>query len=150
MKRLVQLLLATVFVFSTVGFALPNSPPESISAIGSVLAPNLDCHNVGLLRVCAWVSDAKLTPGSYITVYGMLKRKGAGVAGKIMRVIWASKTTETCIGVTDATGVASCTTYVPRNTPGGKRIHVIVRIDKYKITTFFNTRGVSQDPQQSD
>ncbi len=151
MRRLAKLLLAAAFVFSTVGFAVPDSAPESGFAIGAVAAPNQNCHNVALYRICAWVSDARIKPGESITIYGMLKKKGVGVPGKIMRVIWSSKTTATCSAVTDSTGIASCTTFVPSNTPGGKRINVIVRMDKYKVTTSFNTRGpASQDHQQGD
>ena len=131
MKRLSWLLLAIIMALSTAGFAPLESPKGPFSSTissppagadlgsmaGSIPGYNIVCHNVRATRLCASVSERRVTPGSYVTIYGSMKTRGVGVPGQVMNVVWASNVTATCIGVTDATGLASCSTYVPANTP---------------------------------
>jgi hypothetical protein len=144
MKRLAWLLLIAILAFSTVAFDLP-APPPALSA-----GQNRTCHNVRLMRICTWVSEGVVRPGSSVTIYGSLSRKGEAVSGQLMRVIWSSKTTQTCLGITDATGVASCTTYVPRNLSTGRSVNVKVWMDKYKITTQFRIKVGDRDRESDD
>jgi hypothetical protein len=89
-------MLMLILSFNTVGFSRP-APPSALTT-----ARNQNCHNVRQVRVCAWVSEGVVVPGSYVTIYGSMRLKGVGVAGELMRVIWSAKTTATCLGVTDA------------------------------------------------
>ena len=165
MKRLLLLLLAVILSFSTTGFSPPVSATEgsgSTSAFGppggvdqtglaaSIPGYNIVCHNVRNTRLCVSVSSARVRPGSFVTIYGLIRRSGLGVQGQIMRVIWASHVTATCIGVTDETGLASCTTYVPASTPSGKKVHVKVWIDKYKLMTSFHTPHARAEEDSRD
>jgi hypothetical protein len=149
MKRLSWLLLVLVLSFSTVGFAPPAGVnPAPLEAF--IPGYNIVCHNVRLTRICASVSEAKIRPGSYVIIYGLMRTRGVGVPGEIMRVVWSSNVTVSCIGITDDTGLASCSTYVPARTPTARKVHVKVWIDKYKLQTSFMTRHPHQDPRQSD
>jgi hypothetical protein len=153
MKRLAWLLLSAILSFSTVGFSPSDSPIRSVSSVipnpPAISAPgpnafsipgyNVACKNIKGVRVCASVSDEKFAPGTRITVYGMLKKRGVGIAGKTMKVVWQSKGTVTCSGVTDENGVAKCTAYFKGGIKG-KKVHVKVTIDKYKVATFFISR----------
>jgi len=153
MKRLAWLPLVVVLLFSTVGFTQSNSTASSVTS-GITSPPALSdprpaalvmpgynavCKNIGATRVCTSVSDARVTPGTRITVYGMLKRKGVGQAGITMKVAWQSKGTVTCSGVTDENGLASCTAYFPGGNKGHK-VRVKVTIGKYKVNTYFTSR----------
>ena len=164
MKPMAWLLLAGILSFNTAGFAPAESPRGSFSTTvssppagadpvplaASIPGYNVVCQNKRATRLCVSVSEARVRPGSYVTVYGMMKTKGVGEAGKIMRVVWSSKVTATCIGLTDENGLASCRTYVPRQIAGGRKVHLRIWIDKYKLSTSFATRNASQDPQSSD
>ena len=164
MKRLSWFLLALTLSFSTVGFASPQSPNGSVSdtlsrppaaadqalLAGAIPGRNIVCHNIRQTRLCVSVSEARVLPGSIITIYGLMRTRGVGVPGQIMRVVWASKVTATCIGVTDATGVASCSTYVPANASAPRQARVRVWIDKYKLSTFFMIRNSGRDPDSED
>jgi hypothetical protein len=133
MKRLIGLLLIAILSFSTVAFSMP-APPSGLDA------RNQTCHNVRLVKICSSVSEAVVLPGSYVTIYGSITRKGVGIPGQIMRVVWSARKTQTCIGVTDATGVASCSTYVPSYISSGRTVNVKVWVDKYKINTHFRIK----------
>ena len=149
MKRLSWLLLVAVLSIGTVGFAPPSgTAPAPLEA--SIPGRNIVCHNIRAYRLCASVSEARVKPGSYVTIYGLLRSRGVGVPGKIMRVVWSSNVTVSCVGITDETGLASCTTYVPARTPAGRKVNVKVWIDKYKLQTSFMTRHPYQDPRESD
>ncbi len=154
MKRLSGLLLAAVLTFSSLGFAPldsaaapaagttsgPASGAEADGLAAFIPGYNVVCHEIRSRRVCASVSEARVRPGSSITIYGLMRYKGAGVPGQIMRVVWASSVTATCIGVTDSTGLASCTTYVPSSTRAARQVRVKVWIDKFKLLTSFMTK----------
>ena len=116
----------------------------------SIPGYNIVCHNIRNTRVCVSVSAARVRPGSFVTIYGLIRRSGVGVPGMLMQVIWASHTTATCIGVTDETGLASCTTFVPASTPDAKKVYVKVWIDKYKLLTSFRTPHEHGDMRQED
>ena len=149
MKRLAWLLLVLVLSFSTVGFAPPaGADPAPLDA--SIPGKNVVCHNIRAYRLCASVSEARVRPGSYVTIYGLMRSRGVGVPGQIMRVVWSSNVTVSCIGITDETGLASCSTYVPARTPAARKVHVKVWLDKYKLQTSFMTRHPFQDPRESD
>ena len=164
MKRRAWLLLAAVLSFNTAGFAPPASPLASLSTTisgppagadrgplaASIPGYNVVCENIRATRLCVSVSDARVKPGSYVTVYGMMKTRGVGEAGKIMRVMWSSRASATCIGLTDENGLASCRTYVPLRTAGARNVHVRVWMDKFKLATSFITRRTSQDPRSPD
>ncbi len=154
MKRLSWLLLAAILTFSTLGFAPLDSAaaPASSTTSGPVSGAeaqglaayipgfNIVCHEIRSRRVCVSVSEARVRPGSSITIYGLMRYKGAGVPGQIMRVVWASNVTATCIGVTDSSGLASCTTYVPSSTRPARQVRVKVWVDKFKLLTSFITK----------
>jgi hypothetical protein len=144
MKRLAGLLLMLILSFNTVGFSLP-APSSTFTA-----ARNRNCHNIHQVRVCAWVEEGVVVPGSFVTVYGSMKTRGEGVPGQIVRVVWSAKTTATCIGVTDATGVASCTTYVPSSISRGRSVTVKVWVDKFKINTHFRIKFNERDRDSED
>ncbi|HET6846393.1 MAG TPA: hypothetical protein VFH29_06130 [Anaerolineales bacterium] len=144
MKRLAWLLLIVIFAFSTVAFAAP-APPSDLTP-----APNQQCHNIRLVRVCSWVEAGVVKPGSSVTIYGSYKSKGVGVPGQIMRVVWSARVTQTCIGVTDSTGVASCTTYVPSYLSSGRTVTVKVWVDKYKINTHFRIKVGNRGSDSED
>jgi hypothetical protein len=149
MKRLSWLLLVLVLSFSTLGFAPPTgADPAPLDA--SIPGKNVVCHNIRAYRLCASVSESRIRPGSFVTIYGLMRTRGVGVPGKIMRVVWSSNVTVSCIGITDETGLASCSTYVPARTPTARKVHVKVWIDKYKLQTSFMTRHPYQDPRESD
>jgi len=160
MKRLAWLLLAAVLSFSTAGFARPASPPGPLSttissppaapAAASIPGYNVVCENIRATRLCVSVSEPRVRPGSYVTVYGLMKIRGVPQTGKIMRVVWSSKTSASCIGVTDDTGLASCRTYVPASTAGARKVHVRVWIDKFKLATAFTTRNPPEEERSSD
>jgi hypothetical protein len=163
MKRLTWLLLAVCLSFSTVGFAAPPSPRASIPTDSYSPPAGIDpaapaaympgdhvvCHEIRAKRLCVSVSEGSVRPGSYVTIYGMMKDKGVGVPGMIMNVIWASNVTVTCVGITDADGLASCTTYVPASTLEARKVYVKVHIDHFKLLTFFLTRR-SPDLESED
>ena len=112
MKRLSWLLLVAGLSLSTVGFAPPaGAVPAPLD--GSIPGRNVVCHNIRSTRLCASVSEARVRPGSYVTIYGQMRNRGVGVRGQIMRVVWSSNITVSCLGLTDETGLASCRTYVP-------------------------------------
>ena len=164
MKRLAWLLLIVILSLNTLGFTLPASPPAPGSSIpsnppnlpetafdaGFIPGHNLVCHNIGQRRVCASVSEARVLPGSVLTVYGMLRLRGEGVPGVIMNVIWAGRITETCVGVTDSSGVASCNTFVPSYMKQGYRVTVKVLLDHYKVSTNFRTRDTSHANEKKE
>jgi hypothetical protein len=149
MKRLSWLLLVLVLSFSTVGFA-PPAGEEPAPMEGSIPGHNIVCHNIRATRLCASVSEARVRPGSWVTIYGLMRNRGVGVKGQIMRVVWSSNITVSCIGITDETGLASCSTYVPARTPAARKVNVKVWLDKYKLQTSFMTRHPFQDPKDSD
>jgi hypothetical protein len=146
MKRLGLLLLIAILSLNTVAFTLPSSDPEFLAMPGR----NVNCHNVGGLRLCASVSEATVVPGSFITIYGSMKLRGVGVAGQVMRVEWHGRTSATCVGVTDASGLASCTTYVPTSIVGGRSVNVKLRLDHYKVTTHFRIKSTERNPESGD
>jgi hypothetical protein len=157
MKRLSGLLLAVILLLSTLGFAPLESLQETISTApdprapaGSIPGRNVVCHNIRQTRLCVSVSESRVRPGSYVTIYGLMRTRGVGVPGQIMRVVWASKVTVSCIGVTDANGLASCSTYVPANATSPRQVRVRVWIDKYKLTTLFMVRNAGRDPDSED
>jgi hypothetical protein len=149
MKRLSLLLLAAILSLGTVGFAPPAAEQPGPSE-GAIPGYNIVCHNIRAIRLCASVSEARVTPGSFVTIYGLMRTRGVGVPGEIMRVVWSSNVTVSCLGITDETGLASCTTYVPARTPNARKVHVRVWIDHYKLQTAFMTRHPYQDPRESD
>ena len=144
MKRLAWLLLIAILSFSTVAFTVP-APPPNLSA-----ARNQNCHNIRLVRVCSWVEEGVVKPGSSVTIYGSIKSKGEGVAGQILRVVWSARTTQSCLGVTDSTGVASCTTYVPSYLSSGRSVNVKVWIDKFKVNTHFRIKVGNRGSESED
>jgi hypothetical protein len=144
MKSAALLLLAVFLAIGTLGFSAP-APNSGITA-----ARNQNCHNVRLVRVCASVSAGVVKPGDAVTIYGSIKQKGVGVPGQLMRVVWSAKITQTCLGVTDANGVASCTTYVPSYLNGGRSVNVKVWMDKYKINTHFRIKESGRDSKSED
>lgn len=168
MKRLAWLLLVVILSFNTVGFSLPASHPTPAAAILSAppLAPplfpapapaaasipgyNVVCNNIGPLRLCASVSESRVLPGSFLTVYGLMRTRGEPIQGQVMQVVWHGHTSATCIGLTDEDGLASCTTYVPASMASGYKVYVKVLLDKYKILTSFRTKDITQDPQEDD
>jgi hypothetical protein len=147
MKRLAWLLFIAILSFNTVAFTLPASDPTMPASPPAMPGRNVNCHNVGGLRLCASVSEATVVPGSFITIYGLMKLRGVGVAGQVMRVEWHGRTSATCVGVTDASGLASCTTYVPSNLVGGRIVNVKLRLDKYKVTTHFRIKDIDRNPE---
>jgi hypothetical protein len=67
----------------------------------------------------ASVSNPNPTDNSTVTVSGTFKNNGQPVAEVVMNTAWFYKTTtSTCSGVTDATGVASCSRDISRATVG--------------------------------
>lgn len=149
MKRLPCLLIVLVLMFSTVGFA----PPVGIDLTpldASIPGVNVVCDNIRAMRLCASVSETRVRPGSYVTIYGLMRIRSVAVPGQIMRVVWSSNITVSCIGITDETGLASCRTYVPARTPAARKVHVKVWIDKYKLQTSFMTRHRHEDPPESE
>ena len=156
MKRLAWLLLMAVLSFSTVGYSIPASPPAPVSisqpspAAGRIPGYNIICDDVRGIHLCASVSEALVVPGSWVTIYGLMMTKGAPIQGMIMRVAWHSSTSVTCIGVTDETGLASCTTYVPAKMARGYKVYVKVYLDHYKMGTSFRTRDMTHEEQSDD
>lgn len=164
MKRLAWLLLIAIVSFNTAGFAasasLPAQPSTSISIppagpdpaplAASIPGYNVECHNIGPTRLCTSVSAVRVKPGSFITVYGMMKERGKGVPGQVMTVVWHASSSASCIGVTDENGLASCSTYVPTTISGAHRVVVWVWLDKFKITTRFRIKDSSTDPESTD
>lgn len=144
MKRLAWLLFIAIFSFSTLAFDVQAPPPEPSAG------RNQNCHNVRLVRICAWVAEGVVRPGSSVTVYGSMFKKGEGVPGQLMRVVWSGRTTQTCLGVTDATGVASCTTYIPSYLTVGRSVNVKVWMDKYKINTQFRIKVGDRNSESED
>ena len=67
----------------------------------------------------ATVLHVRPVPNSNVTVSGSLKAAGKPVAGARRTATWrAVGTTSTCIGTTNAAGVASCTRKIARPTVG--------------------------------
>jgi hypothetical protein len=164
MKRLAWLLLIVVLSLNTLGFSTPPSPPAAVSATfanppslagetplqASIPGVNASCHHLRALRLCASVSEKVIVPGSFVTIYGSMKIRGEGVQGKLMRVLWHSRTSASCYGVTDENGLASCSTYFPARIARGHKVYVRVWLDGHKVTTHFRTKYLSRDPREDD
>ena len=153
MRRVARPLLLSFLVLSMVGFspalaptalmssAITSAPPMFQPPTTALAIPgrNPACTNVGATRICASVSTARAAAHTYVTVNGMMKIKGVGQAGQIMTVTWRSKVAASCSAVTDANGMASCSTYFPGATKG-RIIRVKVTIGKHKLTTHFTSK----------
>ena len=111
--------------------ASPPAPPGE----------NVDCRTLGIVQVCAAISNN--TPQRYtnVTAYGRLYAAGAPVVGAAVHTTWHFRTTtptEDCETETD--GIGHCT----RNIGGastGYRVNVDVRItyqgNNYTARTWF-------------
>jgi len=80
----------------------PTSPPPSASCV-----------------ITAWVNDETPAQRQHVYVYGKLLCGEQPIVGAPMHVVWHYKsTTETCDGVTDASGTAACERSIGRASKG--------------------------------
>lgn len=82
---------------------LTFTPKPTMPQPTATSAPQVSCV------ITAWVNDETPAQRQHVYVYGKLICADQPAVGATMRVVWNYKsTTETCDGVTDATGTAVC------------------------------------------
>lgn len=108
--------------------ATPTRTPTATPTPPAPPGVNVDCRTVGVVQVCASVSNGNPQRYTNVTAYGRLIVAGAPVAGAPVHTTWHFRTTtqtEDC--VTGSDGVGHCT----RNIGGasaGYRVNVDVRV----------------------
>ncbi|HVN53469.1 MAG TPA: hypothetical protein VMT46_03990 [Anaerolineaceae bacterium] len=101
------------------------------------MGENVQCAASGPAQICAWVSNGSPRQNSTVTVYGRLLVNNVGQAGQSMATTWHYKTTTpTCPGLTEGTGIASCSRSIGGATVG-YQVNVDVSIGGYGVTTWF-------------
>lgn len=94
----------------------------------------------GHIEVTAWVSDANPAKHSDVTVYGKITQGGVGISGVPMEATWHYRTTTSyCSGVSNNSGIASCSRNIGNATSG-----YYVRIDvamTYGGRTYYASTG---------
>ncbi len=99
--------------------------PTSTQIPAATTAPQPTSPPVAACEIAAWVNDENPARRQHVYVYGKLICDGQPVAGAPMHVVWNYKsTTESCDGVTDATGISVCERSI-----GGASKGYYVRLD---------------------
>jgi hypothetical protein len=108
-----------------------STPIPASTQIPATTAPQPTSPPVAACEITAWVNDKSPAQRQHVYVYGKLVCDGQPVASAPMHVVWHYKsTTESCDGVTDATGTSVCERSI-----GGASKGYYVRLD---VTITYN------------